>query len=181
VWVCLLSFAWVPRPSVRLTLRSECFCLLFVKEPMKPYRTFPKRVGCESPFCCSSSLSPYRQNRLLHVRGSYWHPTDPAPNFLFMGGRGGWREGLWFINFYVYPVMRGFQELTRWFPESRLSLSTLHLSILQAIRTGRPKYFSYLRLLKWSLLRAINSTREMINLESETLIYPSDVICIHSF
>lgn len=74
------------------------------------------------------------------------HPTS----FLW-GGEG----GLWFINFYVYPVMRGFQELTRWFPESRLSLSTLHLSILRAIRTGRPKYFSYLHLLKWSLLRAI--------------------------
>lgn len=112
VGFCLLSFSWVPRPSVRLILRSECFCLLFVKEPMKPYRTCPKRIGCESPFvvvrhypltdkidCCMF---------VAHI-GIQWtrHPTS------FLWGCGvGWGGG-GFINFYVYPVRRGCQELTR--------------------------------------------------------------------
>jgi hypothetical protein len=61
---------------------------------MKPYRTCPKRVGCESPFCRSSSLSPYRQNRLLHVRS--WlilASNGPGTQLPFYGDDVGEGEG----------------------------------------------------------------------------------------
>jgi hypothetical protein len=137
-----------------LTLRSECFCLLFVKEPMKPCRTCPKRVGCESPFCCSSSLSPYRQNRVLHVCGSYWHPTDPAPNFLFIiwgAGEGGGR----FNNFLCLSHNEGVSRthsVISWIPTFTLNSPPRYPTTL---RTEDLNITSYLHLLKWSLLRAI--------------------------
>jgi hypothetical protein len=119
-------------PSTVRPSHTQKWMLLFVvrKGTNETIPHLPQADWVRIPFCRSSSLSPYRQNRLLHVRGSYWHPMDPAPNFLFMGMWGGVGWG-GFINFYVYPVRRGCQELTRWFPQSRLSLSTLHLSILR--------------------------------------------------